>query len=123
MTCTTESTFRLFDVAEIISELGISRRELNRWRAQGIAPPFLRMPNGSLRMKESALRAWVDEGVPCPLPSVTVAQAAVEFGVEASVFAAWVTEDRIPGVPVDLPSDVRIARALIDAWQVSLREC
>ena len=120
MTCTTAPPFRLLGVAEIISELGISRRELDRWRAQGFAPQFLRMPNGSLRMKDSALRAWVDEGVPCPLPSVTIAQAAAEFGVEPEVFGSWVSKGRIPGVPVDLPADGRIARALIDAWVESL---
>jgi hypothetical protein len=61
-------------------------------------------------MKEGVLHAWVDEGLPCPLPSVTIAQAAAEFRVEPEVYASWVAKGRI-------------THALIVACQVPLSEC
>jgi hypothetical protein len=122
MTSTAVSPPLLLGLTDVLRELGVSRRELDAWRRQGVSPRFVRLPNGQLRMKESVLRAWIDEGVPHPLPSVTVAQAAAEFGVEVSVFAAWVSNGRIPGVSVDLPSDGRIPRVLLDAWVEALPE-
>jgi len=46
MTCTTAPPFRLLSGAEILSELGISRREHDRWRAQGFTPTLLRCLKG-----------------------------------------------------------------------------
>ena len=86
-------------------------------------PRLVRLPNTQLRLSNAALRAWVDQAVPHPLPSITVAQAAKEYNLEVELFASWVRKGKISGVPVDLPENGRISRALLDAWEASLPEC
>jgi predicted DNA-binding transcriptional regulator AlpA len=52
----------LMTVPELLAELGgISRRTFYRWREVGTAPACIRLPNGSLRIRRDAFRAWLDE--------------------------------------------------------------
>ncbi|MBD0736433.1 helix-turn-helix transcriptional regulator [Streptomyces sp. CBMA29] len=52
----------LLTVREVLDELGgISRRTFYRWRELGTAPACIRLPNGELRVRRSALSAWLDE--------------------------------------------------------------
>jgi predicted DNA-binding transcriptional regulator AlpA len=57
-----ERTGDLLTVREVLAELGgISRRTFYRWRELGIAPACIRLPNGELRVRRSALSAWLEE--------------------------------------------------------------
>jgi hypothetical protein len=107
---------------EILVELQVTREELQNWRTQGLTPKFLHTPNKTLRMRESTLRAWIIDGVPHPLPTVTAAQAAAELDVSTKTFTSWVRRGLIPDVPTDLPSDGRIPRSVLDTWMASLTE-
>ena len=50
----------LLSVAEVCTELKISRRTFYRWRELRIAPQeSLRLPNGEIRIHRSALVAWL----------------------------------------------------------------
>jgi hypothetical protein len=52
---------RLMTVAEMCSELGnVSRRTFYRWRELGLAPEYLKIPNGELRAWRSDFLAWLD---------------------------------------------------------------
>ena len=46
-------------VREVISELGISRRTFQEWRAKGLAPRCIRLPNGELRIRRAVLDRWL----------------------------------------------------------------
>jgi predicted DNA-binding transcriptional regulator AlpA len=51
----------LMTVPELLAELGgVSRRTFYRWREVGTAPACIRLPNGELRIKRAAFRAWLD---------------------------------------------------------------
>ncbi len=112
----------LRSISAVLSELGVSRREFDRWRANGLTPKLVRLPNGQLRIKETDFQAWLSEGLPCPLPSVTVAQAAAEFGLPVGTFSSWVKRGLLPGVPTDFAESARISRAVLDAWVETLPE-
>jgi predicted DNA-binding transcriptional regulator AlpA len=50
----------LLTVAEVLEELnGVARSTFNRWRALGIAPRSIKLPNGDIRIRRSALEAWL----------------------------------------------------------------
>jgi predicted DNA-binding transcriptional regulator AlpA len=52
----------LLTVAEVLAELnGVARSTFNKWRALGIAPRCIKLPNGDLRVRRSVLQAWVAE--------------------------------------------------------------
>ena len=47
-------------VAEVCAEIKISRSTFYEWRAKGIAPESVKVPNGGLRVSRDALDAWWD---------------------------------------------------------------
>ena len=52
----------LLTVADVLDELnGVARSTFNKWRAVGCAPRSIRLPNGELRIRRSALNAWLAE--------------------------------------------------------------
>lgn len=53
-------------ISDVMSELGVARSTLDRWRSTGRGPAFKRLPNGELRLKREAFDLWVEnlpEGV------------------------------------------------------------
>lgn len=51
----------LLTVAQVCDELAISRSTWGKWRARAVAPPVIRLRNGSNRVRRSALEAWLEE--------------------------------------------------------------
>jgi excisionase family DNA binding protein len=45
---------------EVCAQLGVSRSTIDDWRRRGAGPEFKRLPNGSLRIRQSTLDEWVD---------------------------------------------------------------
>lgn len=51
---------KLLTIAEVLEELnGVARSTFNKWRALGIAPRSIKLPNGELRVRRSDLQAWL----------------------------------------------------------------
>jgi hypothetical protein len=46
-------------VKEVIIELGVSRRTFQEWRAKGIAPGCIKLPNGELRIRRTVFDRWL----------------------------------------------------------------
>ena len=46
-------------IAEVCSDLSISRRTFYEWRAKGRAPRCITLPNGSLRIRRSEYQRWL----------------------------------------------------------------
>jgi predicted DNA-binding transcriptional regulator AlpA len=52
----------LLTIPEVLDELnGVARSTFNKWRALGIAPASIRLPNGQIRIRRSVLEAWLAE--------------------------------------------------------------
>ena len=49
----------LLTIDEVIAELRVSRAAFYRWRRQGAGPPAVRLPGGGVRVRRSALTAWL----------------------------------------------------------------
>ena len=49
----------LLTIDEVIAELRVSRAAFYRWRGQGAGPPVMRLPGGGVRVRRSALTAWL----------------------------------------------------------------
>jgi predicted DNA-binding transcriptional regulator AlpA len=49
----------LLRIDEVIAELRVSRAAFYRWRRQGAGPPVVRLPGGGVRVRRSALTAWL----------------------------------------------------------------
>jgi excisionase family DNA binding protein len=49
----------LLTLDEVATELKISREALYRWRRRGTGPPSIRLPGGAVRIRRSALQAWL----------------------------------------------------------------
>ena len=49
----------LLTVIEVCEELGITRSTFYRWRAYRKGPASLRLPNGTVRIRRSALTAFI----------------------------------------------------------------
>ena len=49
---------RLLRLEEVLVILGVARSTWDRWRRSGITPPFVHLPNGSIRVWESDLVRW-----------------------------------------------------------------
>jgi excisionase family DNA binding protein len=47
-------------VADLCTELGISRSTFYEWRAKGTAPRCLKLPNGEIRIRRAELERWLD---------------------------------------------------------------
>ena len=53
---------KLLTVAEVLEELnGVARSTFNKWRALGIAPRSIKLPNGEIRIRQSVLDAWLTD--------------------------------------------------------------
>lgn len=52
-------TDELLSVAEICTELKVSRRTFYRWRELRIGPESIKLPNGEIRVPRSSLAAWL----------------------------------------------------------------
>jgi excisionase family DNA binding protein len=49
----------LLTIEEVIAELRVSRAAFYRWRRQGAGPAVVRLPGGTVRVRRSALTAWL----------------------------------------------------------------
>lgn len=52
-------TEELLSVADICTELKISRRTFYRWRELRIGPEAIKLPNGEIRVPRSIFAAWL----------------------------------------------------------------
>lgn len=55
----TVASDELLTIADVCAELGISRATFYRWRACRKGPASLRLPNGTVRIRRSALTAFI----------------------------------------------------------------
>ena len=46
---------------DVLVELSVSRSTLDKWRAEGKAPEFVKLPNGEMRLRRSDFDAWVNQ--------------------------------------------------------------
>ena len=46
---------------EVLAELRVARSTFDDWRVKGLAPDYVKLPNGQLRVRRSALDAWLVE--------------------------------------------------------------
>ncbi len=46
---------------ELAKALGISSRTVDRWIAEGVGPPYVRLPGGTLRWRWGDVREWLRE--------------------------------------------------------------
>jgi len=51
----------MLTIPQVIAELQISRPTFYRWRALGKGPKCLRLPNGTIRIRRSALDRFLTE--------------------------------------------------------------
>jgi excisionase family DNA binding protein len=49
----------LLTIEEVTAELRVSRAAFYRWRRQQVGPPAVRLPGGGVRVRRSALTAWL----------------------------------------------------------------
>jgi excisionase family DNA binding protein len=49
----------LMTIEEVTAELRVSRAAFYRWRRQGAGPALVRLPGGTVRVRRSALTAWL----------------------------------------------------------------
>ncbi len=62
----------LIPLAAVLVELGgehgpLSRSTFDDWRARGVAPKVIKLPNGQLRIDRADLNAWIDSRIQNPL--------------------------------------------------------
>jgi predicted DNA-binding transcriptional regulator AlpA len=53
------ATDTLLTIAEVLAELKVARSTFDTWRLLGAAPECIKFPNGQLRVRRSALDAWL----------------------------------------------------------------
>ena len=46
---------------EACAEIAVSRSTMDDWRRSGRGPDFVRLPNGSLRIRRQCLEGWLAE--------------------------------------------------------------
>jgi predicted DNA-binding transcriptional regulator AlpA len=51
----------MLTVPQVIAELGVPRSTFYRWRQTGRGPRSIKLPNGGVRIRRSALNRWLDE--------------------------------------------------------------
>lgn len=56
-----EPSDELLTVAEVLTALHVSRSTWYHWRQTGKAPNAIKLPNGGLRVRRSALTKWLQE--------------------------------------------------------------
>jgi predicted DNA-binding transcriptional regulator AlpA len=56
----------LLSVADICTELKVSRRTIYRWRELRIGPEAIKLPNGEIRVPRSLFAAWLAKLQECP---------------------------------------------------------
>jgi predicted DNA-binding transcriptional regulator AlpA len=49
----------LLTIEEVIAELRVPRSTFCRWRQKGTGPPVMKLPNGAVRIRRTALAAWL----------------------------------------------------------------
>jgi predicted DNA-binding transcriptional regulator AlpA len=49
----------LLTIAEVLAELQVARSTFDTWRGVGSAPECIKLPNGQIRVRRSALEAWL----------------------------------------------------------------
>lgn len=47
-------------IADVCEDLGVARSSLDDWRRNGRGPTFVRLPNGSLRIRTDRYAAWLE---------------------------------------------------------------
>jgi excisionase family DNA binding protein len=47
-------------IAQLCTELGISRSTFYEWRAKGRAPRCIKLPNGQIRIRRAEFERWLD---------------------------------------------------------------
>jgi excisionase family DNA binding protein len=52
-------TKRWYTLQEACEIIGVTRSTFDKWRAKGVAPRALKLPNGSLRIEVEDLDAWL----------------------------------------------------------------
>ena len=57
----TPSTKAWMSLKDVLAEIAISRSTMNKWRSEGRAPSFIKLPNGELRIRRSEFEAWLIE--------------------------------------------------------------
>lgn len=50
-------------LGDVLKELGVSRSTFDGWRALGVAPECHKFPNGQVKVRRSALTAWIDSRI------------------------------------------------------------
>ncbi|WP_217451641.1 helix-turn-helix transcriptional regulator [Candidatus Frankia nodulisporulans] len=61
----------LLPLTVVLAELGdehgpLARSTFDDWRARGVAPKVIKLPNGQLRIDRVDLNAWIDSRVQSP---------------------------------------------------------
>jgi predicted DNA-binding transcriptional regulator AlpA len=46
-------------VSEVLIELKVARSTFDDWRIKGVGPDHVKLPNGQLRVRRSALDSWL----------------------------------------------------------------
>lgn len=54
------SRTRWLTVADILTDLDIARRTWQEWREKGLTPRCKRLPNGQLRISQTAYEKWLN---------------------------------------------------------------
>jgi predicted DNA-binding transcriptional regulator AlpA len=49
----------LLTIPQVIREIGVPRSTFYRWRQLGIGPRAIKLPNGQVRIRRSALNDWL----------------------------------------------------------------
>jgi hypothetical protein len=49
----------LLTMAEVLAEFKVARSTFDTWGVLGIAPECIKYPNGQIRVRRSALNAWL----------------------------------------------------------------
>lgn len=51
----------LLTIPEVIAEIGVPRSTFYRWRQMGVGPRSIKLPNGQVRVRRSALDEWLEQ--------------------------------------------------------------